>query len=405
MTDQAAASVLPLPAAPSTAQRMGQWLWVNIARPLLQILVFIVIGVVIMTVAAYAIALLSNAFKLAKNDLDMVRIVNIQLADMVIGGVATGFLYAVIALGYTMVYGVLRFINFAHSEIFMVGGVMGYEVFNFMAGVAKIKDADFFGVVFLILLSIGVAALVCGALAVGIERVAYRPLRNAPKLVSLVAAIGVSLLLQDIVRALAGLIHNSFKLSYSPVTAISRNYPIFPPAWKSFLPENLAGATIAGSAIAVIVGGLIMMLGLNYFVNSTRLGKGIRAVSMDRPTAALMGINVNAIIALTFFIGGALGGAAGVLYGMRTSVVDAYVGFLPGLKAFTAAVLGGIGSITGALLGGILLGLIESFLSGLLPYYEALGTGYRDIFAFIVLIAILIFRPTGLLGERVDEKV
>jgi branched-chain amino acid transport system permease protein len=195
------------------------------------------------------------------------------------------------------------------------------------------------------------------------------------------------------VRALTGLIHNSFKLSYIPVNAISKQYPLSP------------DATIAGSAIIVVIVGLVMMLGLNYFVNSTKLGKGIRAVSMDRPTAALMGINVNAIIALTFFIGGALGGAAGVLYGMRTSVVDAYVGFLPGLKAFTAAVLGGIGNITGALLGGILLGLIESFLSGLLPYYDALGTGYRDIFAFIVLIAILIFRPTGLLGERVDEKV
>lgn len=404
MTDQAAASALPLPAAPSTAQRVGQWLWVNIARPLLQILVFIVVGVAIMTAAAYGIALLSNAFKLAKNELDMVNIVNIQLADMIISGIATGFLYAVIALGYTMVYGVLRFINFAHSEIFMVGGVMGYEVFNLLNSVVKIKDADFAGVVFLMLLSILVAAAVCGLLAVGIERVAYRPLRNAPKLVSLVAAIGVSLLLQDIVRALAGLIHNSFNLSYIPVTAISKQYPVFPPSW-TFLPENLATASIAGSAIAVIVGGLVMMLALNYFVNSTKLGKGIRAVSMDRSTAALMGINVNAIIALTFFIGGALGGAAGVLYGTRTSVVNAYVGFLPGIKAFTAAVLGGIGNITGALLGGILLGLIESYLSGLLPYYEALGTGYRDIFAFVVLIAILIFRPTGLLGERVDEKV
>ncbi len=393
MTDQAATSALPLPATPSTAQRVGQWLWVNIARPLLQIFAFILVGVAIMTAAAYGIAVISNLFKLAKNELDMVNIVNIQLADMIISGIATGFLYAVIALGYTMVYGVLRFINFAHSEIFMVGGVMGFEVFTLLNSVAKIKDADFLGILFLALLSIFVAAGVCGALAVGIERVAYRPLRNAPKLVSLVAAIGVSLLLQDVVRALTGLIHNSFKLSYTPVSAISRQYPLTP------------DASIAGSAIIVIISGLVMMLALNYFVNSTKLGKGIRAVSMDRPTAALMGINVNAIISLTFFIGGALGGAAGVLYGMRTSVVDAYVGFLPGLKAFTAAVLGGIGNITGALLGGILLGLIESFFSGLLPYYDALGTGYRDIFAFIVLIAILIFRPTGLLGERVDEKV
>lgn len=375
---------------------MGNWLWANIARPLGQILVFIVAGVVIMIVLTYGLALLSNLFAWGKSGgevADMVEIVNRQLIDMIVGGITTGFLYAIIALGYTMVYGVLRFINFAHSEIFMVGGVVGYEIFRAINLSNPLRSASFGFIALIVVISVIGAALFCGTLAVIIERIAYRPLRNAPKLVSLISAIGISLLLQDIMRALIGILHNQFKLSYPSVDSISRQYP---------LTENNG---ISGSSIFVIVGALLMVLGLNYFVNSTKLGKGIRAVSQDQPTAALMGINVNAIISLTFFVGGALGGAAGVLYGVKTSNIDAYVGFVPGLKAFTAAVLGGIGNITGALLGGLLLGLIETFFSGLLPYYPALGTGYSNIFAFIVLIIILIFRPTGLLGERVDEKV
>ncbi len=148
-----------------------------------------------------------------------------------------------------------------------------------------------------------------------------------------------------------------------------------------------------------------MVVGLNYFVNATKLGKGIRAVSQDQATASLMGINVSMIISLTFAIGGGLGGAAGVLFGLKTTNITPYIGFIPGIKAFTAAVLGGIGNITGALLGGMLLGMLESFFAALLPYFPALGTGYRDIFAFAVLILILIFRPTGLLGQHADEKV
>jgi branched-chain amino acid transport system permease protein len=397
MPDPAAA--LPRAADSSTLERTGHWFTEFILKPLRQIVLFIVLGAVLMTVCAYIIAILSNTFGLAREGLDMVNIVNLQLVGMLLDGVTIGFVYAMIALGYTMVYGVLRFINFAHSEIFMVGSVVGYEVF-FRLNQAKLIDTRrvaepliLVNVIVNVIVAVIVAALVCGLLAMFIERVAYRPLRNAPKLVPLISAIGVSLLLQDFIRGLAGIVHNQFFMPYPRVETFSQQVRI------------TEDAGISGSSIFVIIGATLMVLGLNYFVNATRLGKGIRAVSQDQPTAALMGINVNAIIALTFFIGGALGGVAGVLFGMKTSTVNPYIGFLPGLKAFTAAVLGGIGNITGALLGGILLGLIEAFFSGLLPYYPALGNGYRDVFAFSVLVAILIFRPTGLLGERVDEKV
>ncbi len=159
------------------------------------------------------------------------------------------------------------------------------------------------------------------------------------------------------------------------------------------------------TAIVVIISAILMLIGLNYFVNGTKLGRAIRAVSQDQSTAALMGINVNYMISITFLVGGALGGAAGVLFGLKTTLITPYVGFTPGIKAFTAAVLGGIGNITGALLGGLMLGLLEAFFSGLLPYFPALGTGYSDLMAFAVLILILIFRPAGLLGKRADEKV
>jgi len=175
-----------------------------------------------------------------------------------------------------------------------------------------------------------------------------------------------------------------------------------------FLNHRLAlgpGLSLSANTVIIVIAAVVMLVGLNYFVNATRIGKGIRAVSQDQATASLMGINVNQMIAITFLIGGSLGGAAGALYGLKVSNITAYSGFIPGLKAFTAAVLGGIGNITGALLGGILLGLIEAFFDALLPFFPSLGTGYSDIFAFSILIIILIFRPTGLLGQRVDEKV
>ncbi len=194
------------------------------------------------------------------------------------------------------------------------------------------------------------------------------------------------------------------------VEALHRNQIIYPYPTDSvaFLHQRLqlgTGVSVGANGLIIIVSAILMLLGLNYFVNGTRLGKGIRAVSQDQATASLMGIDVNRMITLTFLIGGGLGGAAGVLFGLKTGNITPYIGFIPGLKAFTAAVLGGIGNVTGALLGGIMLGLLEAFFSGLLPYFPALGTRYTDIFAFAVLILVLIFRPAGLLGHQVDEKV
>ncbi|MBL8154580.1 MAG: branched-chain amino acid ABC transporter permease [Anaerolineae bacterium] len=318
-----------------------------------------------------------------------------QLPNMIVAGITTGFVYAMIALGYTLVYGVLKFINFAHSEIFMFGSVIGYEV------MVRISEAGYIGSwspFLLVALIVILSMMGAGLLAVLIERIAYRPLRGAPRLVPLISAIGVSLLLTDLVRAFQAITRNEFNLTYpkNEVAALGGNVQLF----ISDFPTN-----IRVTSIIVIIGAVLMLVALNYFVNGTKLGRGIRAVSQDMSTAALMGINVNLMISLTFFVGGAFGGAAGSLFGLNVGTVTPFVGFIPGIKAFTAAVLGGIGNVTGALLGGLALGLIESFLNGILVYFPALGQRYTDIFAFSVLILILIFRPSGLLGERVDEKV
>jgi branched-chain amino acid transport system permease protein len=214
----------------------------------------------------------------------------------------------------------------------------------------------------------------------------------------LISAIGVSLFLQDFVRAFEAVTRNEFNLPY-PLNDL--------PWLRTPIPMTFGETTVnvKVTSIIVVVASVLMLLALNYFVNGTKLGRGIRAISQDQTTAGLMGIPVNRMISLTFFVGGAFGGAAGALFGLNVGTVSPYVGFIPGIKAFTAAVLGGIGNVTGALLGGLALGMIESFLNGVLVYFPALGQRYTDIFAFSVLIFILIFRPSGLLGERVDEKV
>ncbi len=374
-------------------QRAANWIYLYIVRPLLQILAFVVGSAVVMSILAILVALI---FRYPRPNIDLLRQVFVQLPNMLLDGVTIGFVYAMIALGYTMVYGVLKFINFAHSEIFMVGGVTGYEVMAILRDAKLLKN---FPPVLLVILMVVSGMVVSGLLAFIVERLAYKPLRNAPRLVPLISAIGVSFFLQDFVRAIEALHRNEFNLAY-PTSEV--------PFLKQIFPVTIGSAStvpININAVIVIIGAILMVLGLNYFVNATKFGKGIRAVSQDQATAALMGINVSLMISLTFVIGGALGGAAGVLFGLKTTNITPYVGFIPGLKAFTAAVLGGIGNITGALLGGLMLGLLESFFAALLPYFPALGTGYRDIFAFAVLILILIFRPTGLLGQRVDEKV
>ncbi|MFN8510842.1 MAG: branched-chain amino acid ABC transporter permease [Deinococcaceae bacterium] len=322
------------------------------------------------------------------------------LPDVLIKGVVLGFMFALIALGYTMVYGVLQLINFAHSEVFATGAVVGFQVFAFMQNIAMNGYLKLF-------VAIVLAMAISGALNVLIERVAYRPLRGAKnRLVPLISAIGVSFFLQDALRLLAGLINKQFNLVYSVPDELNNGFKLTETLFIPYKEVVIVGLT------------LVALGGLYHLVNRTRTGKAIRAVAQDRHTAALMGIDADRMVTLTFLIGGALGGMAGVMWGLEFGKVTAYEGIIPGIKAFTAAVLGGIGSIPGAVLGGLVLGVVESFL-GVVPsivgsqlpegnpfkWLQSLTFEYKDIGAFIVLIVILIFKPSGLLGKAVTEKV
>jgi branched-chain amino acid transport system permease protein len=311
--------------------------------------------------------------------------------QVLLDGIILGFMYALIALGYTMVYGVLEFINFAHSEIFIVGAFVGVEILLGLKSLGVLGSLSPF-LVLVILLLAGMAA--SGLLAVTVERVAYRPLRGAPRLVPLISAIGVSFFLQDAIRLFESLWNNAFNLVYPTMDQLNHRFQ---------LTENI---DVPVKSLVVIVGALLMLWALWLIVNRTKVGKAIRAVAEDQATASLMGINVNQIISLTFLIGGAMGGAAGVLFGVQYSLINPYTGFIPGLKAFTAAVLGGIGNIPGAMMGGLVLGLLEAFAASYLSLLTggAFGAEYKDIFAFSILILILIFRPKGLLGEVVRER-
>jgi branched-chain amino acid transport system permease protein len=312
------------------------------------------------------------------------------LPQVLLEGLVLGFMYALIALGYTMVYGVLEFINFAHSEIFVLGAFVGVEVLFWL------QDAGHLAVLhpaFVLSLVIAAGMLISGLAAMALERVAYRPLQGSPRLVALISAIGASFFLQDALRLFESLWRNTFYLNYPTLDVLDQVLP---------LAINLV---VPVKSLMVIATSLLSLAGLYYFVNRTRIGTAIRAVAQDPETASLMGIPVNRIIALTFFVGGAMGGLAGVLFGLHYSLVNPYSGFAPGLKAFTAAVLGGIGNIPGAMLGGMVLGLLEAFAASYLSILTdgAFGAEYKDVFAFLVLIMILIFRPRGLLGETVRE--
>jgi branched-chain amino acid transport system permease protein len=300
-------------------------------------------------------------------------------------------MYALIALGYTMVYGVLEFINFAHSEIFIVGAFVGVEILLSLRN-AGILEGLPWPLVLLLILVAGMA--VSGALAVTVERIAYRPLRTAPRLIPLISAIGVSFFLQDLIRLVESIWRNEFNLVYPTMDVLNHRF------------ELTTTIDVSVKSIVVIVAALLMLWVLHLLVNRTKIGTAIRAVAEDQAAASLMGINVNRIISLTFLIGGAMGGAAGVLFGVQYGLINPYSGFIPGLKAFTAAVLGGIGNIPGAMIGGIVLGLLEAFAASYLSLLTggAFGAEYKDIFAFSVLILILIFRPKGLLGEVVRER-
>jgi branched-chain amino acid transport system permease protein len=312
------------------------------------------------------------------------------LPQVLLDGIVLGFMYALIALGYTMVYGVLEFINFAHSEIFVLGSFVGVEILFLLQSAGQLATLH---PVFVLLIVIIAGMVISGLAAMGLERVAYRPLQGGPRLVALISAIGASFFLQDALRLFESLWRNTFYLSYPNLDLLDQTLPL------------TANLVVPVKSILVIVTALVMLAGLYLFVNRTKIGAAIRAVAQDPDTASLMGIPVNRVVALTFFVGGAMGGLAGVLFGLHYSLVNPYSGFAPGMKAFTAAVLGGIGNIPGAMLGGMVLGLLEAFAGSYLSILTdgAFGAEYKDVFAFLVLIVILILRPSGLLGEKLRE--
>jgi branched-chain amino acid transport system permease protein len=311
--------------------------------------------------------------------------------QVLLDGLILGFMYALIALGYTMVYGVLEFINFAHSEIFIVGAFVGVEILLGLEGAGLLEGIPW-PVVLLLVVAAGAA--VSAVLAVTVERIAYRPLRGAPRLIPLISAIGVSFFLQDFIRLVESVWRNAFNLVYPTMDALNERYVI---------TDTL---DVSVKSLVVIAGALAMLFALQALVKRTKVGTAMRAVAEDRVAASLMGVNINRIISLTFFIGGAMGGAAGVLFGVQYGLINPYSGFIPGIKAFTAAVLGGIGNIPGAMAGGLVLGLLEAFAASYMSLLTGgrFGAEYKDIFAFSMLILILVFRPRGLLGEVVRER-
>ncbi|MED3562527.1 branched-chain amino acid ABC transporter permease [Bacillus xiapuensis] len=320
------------------------------------------------------------------------------IPQVLIDGLTLGAVYAVIALGYTMVYGILELINFAHGEIFMTGAFMGTAILLVLTGMGWMSAVP---AIVMLITALLLTALLTGLLGMGIERVAYRPLRNAPRLIPLITAIGISFLLQDIVRFIAELKKGNYIVTGPSMFTHQLSIK------ASSLSSVFNDANIKTSFVIVLVTAVIMMIGLDLFVNRTKWGMAMRAVAQDRETASLMTINVNKVISMTFFIGSALGGATGVLFAVQYGTIDPYIGFILGLKAFTAAVLGGIGNIRGAMLGGLLLGLLEMFASANLSLLSGgvFGAEYKDVFAFIILIIVLLFKPEGLLGKPVTEKV
>lgn len=380
------------------ARRTIRSFMIDVFGPILQVLLFVIGSA---TILGLLVVVIAAALRGTRDDIDLLQGTIVILPQVIVDGLVRGFLYATIALGYTMVYGVLEFINFAHGEIFMVGAFVGAF---FSAALAASGMLAALSPILFVIAAVLVGMAVSGLLAMSIERVAYRPLRNAPRLVPLISAIGVSLVLQDVMRLIAVNSELGFNASFQTPDL---GAPLVLGSMQ-ISPERAIPISIDSRSLIFIIVALLMVIGLNYLVNITKLGAAIRAVAQDRPTASLMGIDVNRVIAITFLIGGALGGAAGVLFGMRVGTVNPYIGFLPGLKAFTAAVLGGIGNITGAMVGGIVLGFLEAFVASYLSLFtrgQFSGASYADIVAFSILILILIFRPSGLLGEVVTQKV
>ena len=303
------------------------------------------------------------------------------LLQQIINGLVQGSVYALVALGYTMVYGILGLINFAHGEVVMIGAMVALTVSQALIAAGLPTPL-------VLVLSLLASVAVCMALGYGIERIAYRPLRSAPRLAPLITAIGVSIVLQNLAMIFWG-----------------REYHAFP----ALLPNSthsLAGAVINDVQIIIVLSALAVMAGLLLLVHRTRLGRAMRAVAENPSAAALMGVDINVVISVTFMTGSALAALAGIMVSANYGIVHYYMGSILGLKAFTAAVLGGIGNLRGAMFGGMLLGLIESLGAGYIGDLSGgfFGSHYQDVFAFFVLIAVLIFRPTGLFGERVAER-
>ncbi len=295
------------------------------------------------------------------------------LLQQIVNGLVVGSVYALVALGYTMVYGILQLINFAHGEIVMIGALVALVV-------TKALTAAGIPPVLALLLAILAAMIVCAIVGVSIERIAYRPLRSAPRLAPLITAIGVSIFLQQVA-----------------ILVFGRNYFTFPEIIPKS-PINIGPITVTANEIVILITSVSLMAGLLWLVNKTKIGTAMRATAEDQKVAGLMGIDINKIIAITFAIGSGLGAVAGVMVASNYGQAHYYMGFMLGLKAFTAAVMGGIGNLWGAVAGGLILGLVENvgliFVRG----------DYKDIFAFVVLVLVLIFRPQGLIGEKVAER-
>jgi branched-chain amino acid transport system permease protein len=298
-----------------------------------------------------------------------------NLLQQLLNGITWGSIYALVALGYTMVYGVLKLINFAHGEVYMVGAMVGY----YAAHALGVAASPSLGALLVVMV---VSMLACGLLGALIERVAYRPLRSAGRLAPLITAIGVSLLLQNAGQLVFG-----------------ADPKFFPSLLRSEEVVRVGGIAVSNIQLVVLGTAVALMAGLQYVVRRTRFGRAMRAVSYDAPAAALMGVPVDRVILGTFVLGSMLAAAAGILVGLSNPKIDPLMGLMPGLKAFVAAVLGGIGSVPGAMVGGLLLGVIETLVTGYL------SSTYRDAIAFVILVLILLVRPTGLFGAPQTEKV
>jgi branched-chain amino acid transport system permease protein len=303
--------------------------------------------------------------------------------QQLINGLVLGSIYALVALGYTMVYGILELINFAHGEVTMIGALTALAVIGALLGAGVALPGAL-----IVLIALGVAMLTCMTLGFTIERVAYRPLRRSPRLAALITAIGMSILLQN----LAMMIWSKQYISFPDILPVAR--------------FDLHGVRITALQISIVMLSGLLMVGLWLLVQRTRLGRAMRATAQSPDLAGLMGINPNHVISMTFVIGAGLAAVAGVMVAAYYTQAHYHMGFLLGLKAFTAAVLGGIGNVAGAMLGGLLLGIVESLGAGYIGDLTGgfLGSHYQDVFAFFVLILVLVFRPAGLLGERVAER-